>query len=121
MADTATVPAGTECGATPLDGTPHGGQVSAYVRICPAGRVRSGYACAACAGTGAILCAGCGDKRPAILIPAETWELLIVRDLDIEAAADAVGAAMITRSGPREIALAAFRAAGFRTRRPEKV
>lgn len=76
MADRATVPAGPECGATPLDGTPHGGQVSAYVRICPAGHVRFGSACDACAGTGAILCAGCGDKRPAILIPAETWELL---------------------------------------------
>lgn len=83
MADRATVPAGPECGATPLDGTPHGGQVSAYVRICPAGHVRSGSACDACAGTGAILCAGCGDKRPAILIPAETWELLTSRPEEV--------------------------------------
>lgn len=77
MPDTVTVPAVAECGATPLDGTAHGGQVSAYVRICPAGHVRSGYACDSCAGVGAILCAGCGNKRPAILIPAETWERVV--------------------------------------------
>jgi hypothetical protein len=76
MADTAAIPVLAECGATPLDGTPHGGPVSAYVRLCPAGHFRSGHACTACAGNGAILCAECGDKRPAILIPAETWELL---------------------------------------------
>jgi hypothetical protein len=77
------------------------------------GHLRHGHACDACAGNRAINCAECGTRKPAILIPAETWHLLIAVDLDIDAAASAVGAAMITRQGPRQIALAALRAAAL--------
>ncbi len=80
-----------KCEALPLPGVEHGGLLGEYVRICPAGHMRSGYCCTDCAGNGAILCIGCGSEGPAILIPAATWDLLTAGQSANELTAEGTG------------------------------
>ena len=61
------------CQARPLEGHQHTEEVADYVRICPAGHIRSGKACTGCAGNGAILCDECEDGAPAIVVRAEVF------------------------------------------------
>jgi hypothetical protein len=66
----------SECEALPLDGKPHSGSVSEYFRVCPAGHLRSGFACESCAGIGAVLCNECGGDKPGIVIAAEIFQAI---------------------------------------------
>lgn len=78
------------CEALPLPGQPHDGPVRRYVRICPVGHFRRGRSCQACAGIGAIVCAECPGRQPALLIPAEVWER-ISDDQDGQLTAEGAG------------------------------
>lgn len=87
----------TDCVARPLPGHDHGGDVREYFRICPAGHLRRGHACAACARNLAIDCAQCGTEKPAILIPAETWIRLMTEAWEL------ITADLLSRTGAREL------------------
>ena len=55
----------------------HGGVVRAYVRICPAGHLRAGNACANCAGEyQAVICLECPGRGPAILVEAQVFRAM---------------------------------------------
>jgi hypothetical protein len=85
-----------ECGAMPLEGGAHGGEIWPYVRVCPAGHLRAGYCCEACRGEhGAILCPEC-DLGPAILIRASVFREMpfgstLARLRELESTAEATG------------------------------
>src|SRR6185312_7312062 len=68
-----------DCEALPLelDGPGHGGTVRSYVRICPKGHVKAGYACDNCASNGAILCNDCTGDVPALIIRRDVWDALL--------------------------------------------
>ena len=77
-----------QCEAIPNEDAVHDGTVGAYIRLCPAGHIRTGTACSSCAGIGAIICNECEGGKPAILIPAAIFATMAlhvpqhVRDLE---------------------------------------
>jgi hypothetical protein len=86
------------CDALRDEDAGHAGVLREIVRICPAGHIRAGRCCAACAAGGAVLCTDCDAVLPAVLIPAAAFA--------VAAAATGCRPETATRIGQLETALA---------------